>query len=719
MTAPWKCALAGVLLALFSCLAWVWWATTDAPPGDAVGGQRRTASTDNALPAGDTTEREDISGTRRQPVETAGEDPGFVQGVGRLRIRVDDQSGNPVPGALISRIAYDEDRGYFVTRVQATTDDAGEAILSPHDDGEPERGVLIQKENFVTKACWYDPEQGDEQVVVLDRAASLSGRVLEFESQKPIVGAQLRFSSERVDAGNPVEIFTDSAGRYRYSRLPVGDGPSIEVIRPGRIPFWQEVGTTSPGDNYLDVFVPMGRSLTGVVIDATTGEPLSAVGVFLGSPVYEGLTTADTSGRFELRGLFAEEYFIDVWSAGYCVTERSIQHEVLETGKEIVFPLFRACSVEGIVREVGGAPVEDACIELDWIHSREDSRERDRLSETFAGFDWDGLQVLSWPEYPDAATDQDGRFLLTGLRPGPTPVVLEAQHDDWREPRLSNPIIFDQPGERRVVDTWSEPHSGVIEGAVPAGIPRTLSVYWEGPSACDSSGVGLNGRYRLEGVESGTVDLSLRSGPLSEAVTIASATVEVRDGATTIHDFAIEKEIGVVAGRVAWTDGEPVRGADIQVTLGDVRYSARSWRRDGSFQVVVVAEAGTPCELDYRIGSSSWIPVRDVRVGDEPLELVLPSTRKAQLRILDAVTGVPVPSVRVGWRMELGGLLRDAWSGEEWSPRMQGAAPIWLPEGKMTLRLEAPTLGYPVQEIEGFEVSDPQDIMEIRLHRVS
>jgi len=656
-------------------------------------------------------------------METAGEDPGSQESIGRLSFEVQDRTGAPIEGALLSLIEYDQHDHDGFSNLRVKTDESGQAALVVSLEPDEHVEVLIQKESFVTWRELFWRNDGERHVVVLDEAAVLFGRVMEFESQKPISGAELRFDCEFLDGGNPLEIVTDDAGTYRFTRLPVGEIIDIAVVRPGYVTHWQSTGMTVPGENHLDMVVPVGTQSSGLVIDVTSGKPLANARVCEDLWSHDVRAITDGSGRFELRGLFEKQHELTVRSPGFCRTVCLIRPEFPQAVHDLVIPMFRSCSLEGVIRDAGGAPVGEAWVGLRSGNYRENQQERDSLSLAYAEFDWSALRVAPEVEDRVTETDQEGWFLMIGLKPGPLPVVLSAYNHESDTRLRSKPVVLEHPGEKRLVESWSEFRVGRIEGTVPPVALNQLMVRWDGTTDHGQTGgwgsgsfVSPNGTYRVLDVESGDVMISLLLRNSGSGDLLASAVVSVQEGRTTVHDFRLEREIGFLSRKVIWPDGQPVEYPTVTARLGGVEYESGEGDANGQFQVAVAADEGTPCELDYR-GRGASVTVRDASVGEDRLDLVYPRIRRVLLRIRDLETGVSLPSARVGWRLKLNGTSLESTGDRSWDPGFRGTDRVALPEGKIALRVDATTLGYPIHIIEGFEVPEAGTIVDIRLAR--
>ncbi|MFG0317340.1 MAG: hypothetical protein ACF8XB_08715, partial [Planctomycetota bacterium JB042] len=177
---------------------------------------------------------------------------------------------------------------------------------------------------------------------------------------------------------------------------------------------------------------------------------------------------------------------------------------------------------------------------------------------------------------------------------------------------------------------------------------------------------------------------------------------------------------GRVEGVVRSSSGLPVEGAWLHLvdSSDETLIGTAMSEPSGRFAFRFAADTATELEIQYDWTLESFfLEPHAVRVGDEEVELVLPRVAHPRLRIVDADTGVPLPRVLVGWRMELGDRTIAPDGPSPWRPGLHGVAPHRLPAGPITLVLDATLLGYDVTEIEEFLVPSDQaeTVREIRL----
>lgn len=233
----------------------------------------------------------------------------------RLRIvRATVKPGESGPSGYSSELA---DRGRWFSRSN------GEFVI---DNEEFSIGVVVGLEVWAegyapatnTRVFTTAEPDPDSAVFRLQRAAALSGRVLDAVGGTPIAGARVRWESADApptkrldfDPEDARTFATDADGAFRFDDLP----PRlirIEIDASG-YPFFKEGPIAIPGPGTTTertFYVPRGAVLEGVVEDVP-GVPSPGAGVSLrtSDPDRKGgrryyHAKADADGRFRFEGL--------------------------------------------------------------------------------------------------------------------------------------------------------------------------------------------------------------------------------------------------------------------------------------------------------------------------------------------------------------------------------------------------------------------------------
>ncbi|MEM7355509.1 MAG: carboxypeptidase regulatory-like domain-containing protein, partial [Acidobacteriota bacterium] len=252
---------------------------------------------------------------------------------------------------------------------------------------------------------------------------SLAGRVVDQLTGDPLADVDVRLfdaAGQYVDSVSP-----DETGGYTFGGLAPGD----YFVRAASSAYHDEIYDDVPCSSYFcdptvgnPVAVVLGSttagidfgldplgSISGVVTDAATGEPIPFLEVNAQSDAASGRDFTDEQGRYTVGGLSPGSYVVWTQSVSEYRDEiyddipcppsdcnlslgAAVRVELSDNTPNIDFALNRLGAITGVVTdEVTGEPVPY--------------------------FDVDARQESYFPSR-SALTDESGRYLLTGLHPG-------------------------------------------------------------------------------------------------------------------------------------------------------------------------------------------------------------------------------------------------------------------------------------------------------------
>lgn len=248
----------------------------------------------------------------------------------RLRIRVANAAGDPVPGVRL-HIAYvnmplrplregaiPQGEAVYLEaedpeRVAPRTDARGEVEVRNLPRGgwvdfrvhDPSWVETASQSNAFRRISLAQGPVSDTQTVVVGPAATLEGRLV-TEKGQPVAGRRIE-----LDPAMPGEAWTDPAvsdtlGRFRIQGLSGGpyyvtlrgeDGP--DYVLPGLLQVTMKAGEHRRG---YDVVCPRGSVIRGRILDAATGKPLPGARALFGhEDLGDGSCRTDSRGRFQHR----------------------------------------------------------------------------------------------------------------------------------------------------------------------------------------------------------------------------------------------------------------------------------------------------------------------------------------------------------------------------------------------------------------------------------
>lgn len=539
--------------------------------------------------------------------DTAGRPLRFVLTRGYdLAGRVVKPSGGSVEGLQV--VAFEEPRGeaglFQLDKSFATTDENGEFLLRGLAAGRTIVVVVPEGQPFAIQDEINVPGT-DFVEIVLSGDCFLEGRVANDQDQ-PIPEAEVYVVG--FDRGNPAvgNAVADADGRYRIDGLqsgPVqmfivqaagyGSYPDdlFKMLRGGRASDL----TLAPGRNERNVTLSLGGTVTGVVLDQATDEPIEGarISVLSASAMFGGTkgATTDAEGRFEITGLpmgpailMADKdgYFqpgVNMQSIGMMIMGamqrqtpqadpgRGVQISLTEPGQRVERELRLAIgsTVRGVVLTPDGEPVAGAEVVLE---------------RSGGGGMFGGLAMMLGSAEP-RLTAADGTFEMPGPAPG-TKASLVARSQGWLDGRSDE--ISAAPGgvveglevrlrqgasvEGVIRDSHGETVSGaLVRWTAAAAATNEWEITWALRRA-DAVSTAADGRFRISGVEPGPIVVQVTHPEYPSA---SKAGLQAEDGKALSVDLSLP-ETGRIDGTVKLPNGRPAVGA--RVNLG----------RDGGWQ---------------------------------------------------------------------------------------------------------------------------------------
>ncbi len=527
------------------------------------------------------------------------------------------------------------------TVTSTATNAAGEFSIAlapgvPHD-------LHVEADGFAPES--YASRYAGERVIVhLHPAGALFGHVTRATDGSPVEKARVTLL-RRTHGDSTFETRSDSNGEYRLEALPPGSYQLQVEPEADSMPLW--IGLSlGPGEvARRDVVVKAGRTISGIVTDATTGQPIAGAVVSEGW-TFEKTTKTSDSGEYVLRG-FTVDWSQDVHARakGFGRLEKSLPEDAGDNVR-IDFELSPGRRARGRVLEPGGTPISGAYVAA--------------VGSEFQ----DTTQMADWIA---SRSREDGSFDLWELRPDVRHALLVSKEGFGR-------VVYDFP--------TSETASAVIElGDVflkgPSGIAGlVVDDTGQGVSDVEVSAKGWNedrfrlsqktehpvaeyyvdhksgrtddlGRFRFTDLSAGSyevsaripglpskirTDVTLRNGEVRRDVRLVVPSGESIDGTVTDPDGKPQSEVFVEL-----MPELPERGATSSLSTGP----------DGKFHFGGL-RAGS-----YRITARRWWPgnPEDLRVstakrgsiaaGTSSLIIALPRAATISGSVVDT-TGSPV-----------------------------------------------------------------------------
>ncbi len=318
-----------------------------------------------------------------------------------LHGRVVDTDGDPVGGARLAVVRHPWRRASVMNSSGYHSSEPVADALSATDGTFSfalRRGALvslsIEADGFATESV-RDAQAGERLEVVL---AATGGGAVDL-----IV--QVTDADNSLVPGATVHVFTlagqrttvdrtetaDDNGRARFDGFAPHASLQVEVGAAGRgSTNWIDVDLPGDGEHVAEIEIPRGRTITGLVSDADTGQPIGGAIIGMNWTQKNSVRSA-ADGRYELFGWTgAGVQEIAVTAAGY-----GRQEERVGKRDHVDVELRRGDAVTGRLLGPTGEPVSGALVAA--------------VASDHSG----PVQTTSFGHF---VSDASGRFLVDGLR---------------------------------------------------------------------------------------------------------------------------------------------------------------------------------------------------------------------------------------------------------------------------------------------------------------
>ena len=362
---------------------------------------------------------------------------------------------------------------------------------------------------------------------------SAIGGVVRNEQGEPIMAdVKLRVSPHGENEVEPelrdVVVEADKQGHWRAEGLPTDlNGLRIELIHPDYIGI-EAYGDQLPPVNRLRdmtavLVMPTGVPLEGKVTDSE-GKLIAGAKVTLkgshgvrpSNPADPASPETDADGRFRLDKVRTGMVRLDVSAEGFVAAER--EFSAREGAKPVTIELQRALALSGRVTDTSGNPIEEAHV-----------------------YAWHN----DWRGHPRDRTNAEGRFTLTGLRPGAWHLAVDKSK--FSSVRQDVRIPTDgAPPELVLQLTPGVPVRGVVYG--PDGKTPLVGAKVKQRGRGDSIEVDPQGRFELPDVTPAKWQLDITA----DGFAVHTEPFEVEAGRTPPEiKIVVSKRGGMLAGAVA------------------------------------------------------------------------------------------------------------------------------------------------------------------------
>ncbi len=587
---------------------------------------------------------------------------------GRLFVRGGPRGGALAPGEKLE--VHDDEGRFVLDGVPAGTWDV--EASAPGYEKARAGAVTLEEDGQAT---------GVE--VRLRRGATLSGRVIEEGSGRPVADAEVNAEPQ---GGEPRFRFGDDEeggartgpdGRFELTGLAPG-AYSVSATHPDFAEASESAQVKGPSAT-VELRLGRGSRLAGVV--ASGGRPvagasvvLSAAGEGFGGPFGPGAqsVTSDDAGRFRFERLTPGRYTMLATLRGQSSSPVEAVLQGSQSRDDLVLELSGGTVVRGLVKG---------------------------LPEAQRG----GVRIAAnGPEqyFASARTAADGGFELTGAPAGP--ISLTARTGDFASSsRSATAQVVVPEGQAEVsaeivFETGYRIDGRFTRAGVPVPEARVMAVV-RGAGLAASDNTDANGAFTLEGLAPGTYEV--RAATFGQGTdTSARKTVELQGDLT----LDLEAPLGRLTGSVREAEtGRPVSQALVELQAGEGAFEAASTDSAGRFDLADV-EPGSHALSVRKSGYETATRSVQVSEGGSDVTVELRRGEGIGLQVRDGVYGTPLRQVFVrvldpaGTNLFTGGVALD---GEG-----RGEVP-GLPAGSYEVRVDAG--GYAPALLRGVAVPTP------------
>ncbi len=324
----------------------------------------------------------------------------------------------PSTGGDLALVLEPEADAPGVTRATTGTDGRFSLLLpaaTEHRFAVSEQPYYLRESGRALRVAMLtgDRDLGD---LVVGRAASLVGRVLEELSGQPCGGVRVSLGGGLALMMRESAPTTDADGRFAFANLRPGVY-TLTTASPAYLPAQVKL-ELGEGEARADFAVKLvaGGSIAGVVLD-DTGKPVAGLkvgaeraramgaGIQVRTTSSAEATETDAAGRFQLRGLDPGVVNVSAWGKGHA--RASLDGVAVGTG-DLVLRAPRLGRIRGVVVDGDGAPVVGSAV----VANNEDA----------------GIAGMRLPGISEVKTDAKGEFVLEEVAPGTNTVVVTGEH---------------------------------------------------------------------------------------------------------------------------------------------------------------------------------------------------------------------------------------------------------------------------------------------------
>ncbi len=625
----------------------------------------------------------------------------FMVPVAPLTGSIEDESGTPIPDAVIYPVAHSLEPSMEFSHTCAAI---ARTISAPdgafHFPAIPPGGLkfFVLAENYPPVITDFLLAMGGKVKITLKHPGSVSGYVINAATGQrlPNIRLCLHAGSSTPMQGNPQkqiarihrETETDAEGRYTVDALAPGNYTlSLDdaVLAPAEK---EPEITLASNETKTDADFPVteGATIAGRILDVSTkeGVPGLVIKAYNYAIKWDNASTTTNNGNFLFTGIpkGTIRLYVDGTSLGYVQKnwgEYQLDVQPGQTIENFEIALAKGLEAEGRVLDASGRPVENAEVIL-----MEPNNKR-----------------------PDGkiTTDQEGKFHLPLFNADET-IKICAVTEGWRSkalrthlnaPNLDLTLRLDIPATAR------------IEGRIlaPSGKPISHASIYVSDAAerrnifCETHTNRL-GQFTIEHLPAG--ELKFDAFPAMGGICCVDEIITLQDHQTL---KGLEYQCGEegtlrIAGKIVDPQNQPVPFARVSLWRQDESITTGT---DGLFSF----EKLPPDEYTLEVTNTKFADVREnhIPAGKENLVITLHTPVEITGTVVDATTNTPIDDFDLEGHAQNGRIHKRQCRAAQGRFMLDDVAP-----GKFSLTVTVP--GYTLWKDEALNII-PETVNEVSI----
>lgn len=558
-----------------------------------------------------------------------------------------DASDQPLPGATVSLRSEDAiEDGWYYDNQKTTTTATGDFRLDNVAQGNIDVGASAP--GYPPSAFRVAiPTSGPLVIKLTSGTATAQGRVVRFPAGEAIAGATVSANpqgpAEKLGLADSLKTQSGPSGEFALGNLPAGEvkltatNPQwkYSVPAPNAEPDGNILALPDNATTTVDVAIFPGYTVTGLVYDNGTSEPLAGAQVRLSDETMTTITTA-ADGLYRAEGVHpqkgrtvAARYPGFIMAQGYSIG-KAMSGPVLylsyPTDSDILtqdLPMAPVVRISGRVENKEKEPVAGA--KVAW-----------KSNSNIAGT---GLETVTNPEglfALETGPFENGIFEVTatGYAFYRSKQSIRINTDDRTDILLT--LAEEGRAEGRVINSRGEGVDGATVGLTEhVQIGNSSFTNRRQLGQCDAEG-----NFKLEGLEASKIVLLANAAGYGEGI----KQVDIYSGETRTGIEISLSESFSIEGRVVDSDDKPVAASVAILNSGLPTVSADS---EGRFKLNGVS---TGKHNITAIGKgNSGMETVEAEAGQKDVKIVFRSTNRITVhgRVIDEATRQPITDFQV------------------------------------------------------------------------